>query len=103
MVVFWVQKVCLGKRGLGEHWDLPEAKDLRESIKLQSMCLKNSKIVNYTNKENMKVCEQNSNMPTTAHEAICCKWVQCLHKAGAAHLSPAFVSSLLLSLLDENN
>ena len=88
------QKVCLGKGGLGRHWDWQQTKDLRESLRLQWLCLKNSDVAGYTNKD-MQVCKQSSNMPTDTHASICCKWVRCLDKAGACILS------LLLSLLDK--
>ena len=78
-----VQKVCLGKRGLGGHWNWQEAKDLRESMLLQSDCLKESYMTDFT--KNITVCKQNSNMPTPKHKTICCKWAHCLEKAGAVH------------------
>ena len=51
-------------------------------MKLQSLCLENYSTAGYKNK-NGTVCKLN---PTNRHAAVCCKWAQCLEKAGAPNL-----------------
>ena len=55
--------MCLGQRGLGAEWDTIQAKDLRESISLQHICL--------NDEERLK--EKYNN-----HTAVCHKWVSLL-------------------------
>jgi len=57
------QKVCLGKRGLGEKWESIHAKNLRASIFLQWQCLAvtGSKIPNHD-----------------PHAEVCNRWRECL-------------------------
>jgi hypothetical protein len=58
-------KVCLGKAGLGNHWDSQGAQDLRTSTLLQYKCM------------------QDTSMPGNAEiSGVCKAWVKCLKNQG---------------------